>query len=239
MAGFGEAGLHEVREGELALVEKRLELVEILHHAAHDVAAVEGGDGLEALLYALVVPETRDGGVVDEREGRAHRRVEGGALGGGDVGDVLREGIAEAAPEEARRRVVLDAEELLGILLGEIVHRIAGEFLEYELLHAAQFFGSEVGRVAVEDGLARPVLEVPARRVKRRLRVGEPGGEGVEEAQPLAEVRRAFEEAPAVLHEAVGLGAGLGDFVERLELGALVHLGVEVGGAGEAGQLRL
>ena len=183
--------------------------------------------------------QTRNGDIRHERERRVESRIECGAFRGRDVRHRLGEGPAETTSEKARGGVVLHSENLFRILLGEIERGVAGDFLEDEPFHAALHIGLEIRIIGVEDGLRHAFLVVLPGRVERRLGRGVPGFKAVEQAQPFAEVRRAFQEASAVAQEPVRLGAGRRERFERFELCAVVHLGVEVRGAGEFGQLRL
>ena len=235
-SGLREAYLHERLHRELPLGHKCGKLVKVLHDAGKDNAFVDGGDLVRR------TPEdrqTRNGDIRHERERRVDHRIKCGALRGRDVRHRLGEGPAETTSEKARGGVVLHSEDLFRILLGEIERGVAGDFLKNELFHAALRIGLEIRIIGVENGLRHAFLVVLPGRVERRLGRGVPGCKAVEQAQPLAEVRRAFEEASAVAHEPVRLGAGRRERFERFELGAVVHLGVEVGGAREGAVVHL
>ena len=58
-----------------------------------------------------------------------------------------------------------------------------------------------------------------------------------DELEAVREVLRVFEEAPAILHQAVRLGAGTADLLQRVRFGDALRLRVEVGGARELRQL--
>ena len=237
----GEAGLDHVPGGEPALRVEREQLVEVAHDAAEQRAAVAERE--QALGgRALVV-----GGVRRERAEEVEGPVDDGALGGRDVRDRVGAGVGEVLQDEAGGVVVPDAEERLRVRPLEVRGRVEGEVLEDELLDR------ELGRrvhdprlgVVLRERVGRGIVAVALvgaglpDGVHRPDEIVVPGREEVDEAQTVGEVLRVLQETPAVGHEAVGLGAGLGDLAHRLHFALSGRLGEQVRRAGELRQLRL
>ena len=92
------------------------------------------------------------------------------------------------------------------------------QFLEHKALEGGRgVMGCVVG-IEVEVGERLRIGERIAVRILRFAHRREPVLEGIQEAEAVRKVLRIVKEAPAVLHEAVGLGVRLCDGLQRFQL---------------------
>ena len=224
VADVGEAFLDDVAPRERAgLGENGLELGEVAEDAGEE-------EGFERDPLARATLRAGRGERVEGVEGG----VDHAAPLGRHVGDRPEGGGVFGGGQETAGLVVLHAEGALGVGLLEVDSARCSECRRdgFRPSRSAGRPGNRTSRRGDCRGEAGDVV----------VHCGEsvvPLREHLDEAEAVGEVLRALQEAPAVVHQAVRVGAGAADLLHRLHLGDACGLRVEVRRAGELRQFGL